>query len=337
MKFLRELAAIATLALSTPAANLGYFSQNDAGQEVFSFLSTFDSPRNASLEKSAAAHPSTDPTVTQLNPAALILSEGKQRVISAHWQTGAFADNQGSLYYTTKYRQFLLQVSYNWLSYGDIDGYDEYGEETGKTYTPFSQLTTATIAFPMKHFRFGATLKFASDKLTNDAGDRAAFGAAFDWGLLWQSDSKKYGFAFTARDFGCILRDYVDDGSDEHYPMAQAFAISGYMRPSNLPRLTLYGESEFPRYAEASLKLGSSYALGKSFQLRIGFTRTWLDIFRDLRELASSADRPDETNKAHMLSFGLGYASDLFALDYAFSYLAQDLGVEHRIGLRLEF
>jgi hypothetical protein len=36
-----------------------------------------------------------------------------------------------------------------------------------------------------------------------------------------------------------------------------------------------------------------------------------------------------------MLSAGLGYNSKLFSLDYAFSYLAQGLGFEHRIGLRV--
>jgi hypothetical protein len=38
-----------------------------------------------------------------------------------------------------------------------------------------------------------------------------------------------------------------------------------------------------------------------------------------------------------MFSVGLGYTSNLFAFDYAFSYLAQSLGFEHRLGLRVEF
>ena len=38
-----------------------------------------------------------------------------------------------------------------------------------------------------------------------------------------------------------------------------------------------------------------------------------------------------------MLSAGLGYSMDLFALDYSFSYLAEGMGHEHRLGLRLNF
>lgn len=336
MDLLKKLSAIAALAIACPAAELGYFSKHDAGQEVFSFLSTFDSPRNAALEKSAAALPTTDPSIVQLNPAAVLIADGKKRVAEAHWQTGEFADNQGTLSYTTQYKKFILQFSYNWISYGSITGYDEYGEENGSEYKPFSQLVTATVAFPMKHIRFGATLKFVSDKLTGDTGDQTAMAAAFDWGLTWMSDSKNYGFSFVARDFGAMLRSYVKNGSDD-YPLSQTFAFGGFFKPRSVPRLTLFGEADFPRYAEPDLNLGAEYALGEYFRIRAGFTRTWLDLSRDFKELASSSSRPDETNEARLFSLGLGYNSSLFAFDYAFSVLPESLGYEHRIGLRVEF
>ena len=336
MDLLKKLSAIAALAIACPAAELGYFSKHDAGQDVFSFLSTFDSPRNAALEKSAAALPTTDPSIVQLNPAAVLIADGKKRVAEAHWQTGEFADNQGTLSYTTQYKKFILQFSYNWISYGSITGYDEYGEENGSEYKPFSQLVTATVAFPMKHIRFGATLKFVSDKLTGDTGDQTAMAAAFDWGLTWMSDTKNYGFSFVARDFGAMLRSYVKNGSDD-YPLSQTFAFGGFFKPRSVPRLTLFGEADFPRYAEPDLNLGAEYALGEYFRIRAGFTRTWLDLSRDFKELASSSSRPDETNEARLFSLGLGYNSSLFAFDYAFSVLSESLGYEHRIGLRVEF
>lgn len=336
MDLLKKLSAIAALAIACPAAELGYFSKHDAGQEVFSFLSTFDSPRNAALEKSAAALPTTDPSIVQLNPAAVLIADGKKRVAEAHWQTGEFADNQGTLSYTTQYKKFILQFSYNWISYGSITGYDEYGEENGSEYKPFSQLVTATVAFPMKHIRFGATLKFVSDKLTGDIGDQTAMAVAFDWGLTWMSDTKNYGFSFVARDFGAMLRSYVKNGSDD-YPLSQTFAFGGFFKPRSVPRLTLFGEADFPRYAEPDLNLGAEYALGEYFRIRAGFTRTWLDLSRDFKELASSSSRPDETNEARLFSLGLGYNSSLFAFDYAFSVLPESLGYEHRIGLRVEF
>jgi hypothetical protein len=136
---------------------------------------------------------------------------------------------------------------------------------------------------------------------------------------------------------GCILRDYVDDGEDEHYPMSQTFSIAGYFRPQSVRRLTLYADSDFPRFAESTLNLGAEYALGSYFSIRAGFTRAWLDLVRDFKELASSDSRPSESNEARMLSGGLGYSSSLFSMDYSFSYLAQGLGFEHRIGLRVGF
>lgn len=332
---LTKCALIAGLFL--PTAGMAYFTQNDAGQEVFSFMNTFDGPRNTALEKAAGALPSTDPTITQINPASVVLPVGKNYIAEAHWQTGDFADNQGSLLFTSHYKKYILQIGYNWLDYGTIDGYDDYGDATGKEYNPFSQLITATVAFPMKHFNFGATLKFATDNLADDEGARTAMGAAFDWGFTWQSQSKLFGLALVARDFGCLLRDYVDDGDDQYYPMSQTFIFSGYMRLKALPRLTLFVASEFPRYAEPFLNLAGEYTLGRHFFIRAGFSRTWLDLYRDAAELMSSADRPDETNRAHMVSAGLGYSADLFSVDYSFTYLAQGLGHEHRLGIRFNF
>ena len=337
MDLLKKLSAIAVIAIACPASDFGYFSKHDAGQEVFSFLSTFDSPRNAALEKSASALPSTDPTITQLNPAAILIADGKKRVAEAHWQTGEFADNVGTLSFTTQFDKYIVQVSYNWSSVGTITGYDEQGEPNGSEYKPLSQLATATVAFPMKHIRFGATIKFASDKLTGDSEDQTAMAAAFDWGLTWMSDTKNYGFSFVARDFGAMIRGYVKEDADDTYPLSQTFAFGGFLKPRSIPRLTLYAETDFPRYAEPDLNLGAEYALGEYFRIRAGFTRTWLDLSRDIKELASSSSRPDEANEARMFSLGLGYTSNLFAFDYAFSYLAQSLGYEHRLGLRVEF
>lgn len=335
MDLMRKLSAIAAIAIACPAADFGYFSKHDAGQEVFSFLSTFDSPRNAALEKSAAALPSSDPSIVQLNPAAIFIAEGKKRVAEFHWQTSEFADNTGTISYTTQYKQFILQASYNWQSYGTIKGYTEWGEENGSEYSPRSQLATATVAFPMKHIRFGVTLKFASDKLTGDNEDQTAMAAAFDWGLTWMADSKNYGFSFVARDFGAMLRGYVKKGSDD-YQLSQTFAFGGFLKPRSIPRLTMFAETDFPRYAEPDLNLGAEYALGEYFRIRGGFSRTWLDLSRDFKSLASSASKPDETNKARLFSLGIGYTSSLFAFDYAFSYLAESLGYEHRLGLRIE-
>ncbi|MBO4436493.1 MAG: hypothetical protein J5791_06385 [Fibrobacter sp.] len=337
MDLKRKVALLAFWSLLLPTGANAYFSQNDQGEEVFSFLSTFDSPRNAALERAASAVPSTDPTIVQLNPAALRLPEGTKRIGEIHWQTGDMAENQGSISYTSSFKWFLYQISYNWLDYGSLTGYDEYGNETGKEYNPLSQLATATISFPMKHIHVGITAKFASEQLADDAGDRTAWGAAFDWGISWQSSSRIFGLAVIARDFGCLLRDYVDDGEDTFYPMSQTFGISAYYRPVIAPRLTIMAESDFPRYAEPKLNLAGEYALGQSFFIRAGFTRAWLDLTRDMKQLISADSRPDEAQTARMLSAGLGYNSRLFALDYAFSYLAQGLGVEHRIGLRIGF
>lgn len=324
--------------LVAPVLSFAYFTQDNSGEEAFSFASSFDSPRNAALEHSAGAMPSTDPTITQLNPAALRLKEGKDHIVEAHWQTGDFAENQGSLYYTTHYKHYALQFSYNWYDVGDIEGVDEYGNYTNVTYKPFGHVFTGMVAFPMKHIQFGAGFKVVAERLSEERNtDRTALGAAFDWGIAWQNTSNSIGLAFAARDFGSLLRDYTDDDVMDYFAMSETFTASTYFRPKSIRRLTIYAATEFPRFNPPILDIGAEYALGQSFTIRGGWTRSWLDLTRDIKELAASNSRPDEVNTARFLSLGLGYNSNLFSLDYSFSYLAEDLGMEHRIGLNVGF
>mgnify|MGYP005606258619 FL=1 len=107
MDLKRKVALLAFWSLLLPTGANAYFSQNDQGEEVFSFLSTFDSPRNAALEKAASALPSTDPTIVQLNPAALRLPEGTKRIAEIRCQTGDMAENQGTISYTSSYKAIL--------------------------------------------------------------------------------------------------------------------------------------------------------------------------------------------------------------------------------------
>lgn len=321
----------------TAPFSYSFFEKNEAGLEIFSFSRTFQSPRNMSMERSAAALPSNDPSIVQLNPAGLEIQNNKKNVVALYWQTGAWAENQGFLSYSRKLNAMNVQASYGWIRYGDIDGYDEYGNSTGQIHSPQSQLFTLTSSFPLTHFRFGSTVKLATDKLSGEVGDRTAIALAFDWGFSWQSSSTLYGFALTARDFGSMIRDYVDDSSDDYYAMAQTVSIAAFLKPRTIPRLSLLMESSFPRYSQPTASLGAEYILGKYVFLRAGFNRTWLDLSRDAKELFASNSRPSESNEARLFSLGAGFLHEIFSLDYSFSYLTQGLGLEHRFGLSFNF
>lgn len=335
MLFLKKSLIFALALFGTVPAS-AYFKRNDSGLEAFSFLESFISARSAALEKSDAARASADPGAVLQNPASIVLDSAHRNAVAFSWQTGEFADNQGFIAYARNLGSMVVQASYGWIRYGSVDGYDELGNETGKSYEPQSSIVMLTLSMPLPHFQFGTTFKFAADELTDDSGDQTAMAIAFDWGLRWQSSSRKFGFALTARNFGKMIRAYVENGSTD-YGLEETFAVSGFYIPGALPRLSLFAETTFPRYAEPAISLGGEYAIGSSLFLRLGFSRTWLDISRDARELFSSADRPDETNNARMLSAGLGYSGSRFSVDYAFSYLAEGLGTEHRVGLGLKF
>lgn len=336
MFFLKKFSILAISILFLSSFSLAYFKKNDTGEEAFSFLGTISAARDAGLENANSAKPSSSPGSTFRNPAILTLDSAKKNAVAFSFQTGDFADNQGLIAYARNLGAMNVQLSYGWVRYGDVDGYDEQGNETGKTYKPQSSVTALTLSMPLPHFQFGSSLKFATDLLTGEEDDQTAMAIALDWGILWQSTSKKFGFALSARNFGKMIRAYVE-GGDTDYGLEETFAVSGFYIPGALPRLSLYAESDFPRYAEPSVSLGGEYAIGTSLFIRAGVSRTWLDLSRDVKEIFSSASRPDETNNAHLFSAGLGYSGDKFSIDYAFSYLAQGLGTEHRIGLGLRF
>lgn len=337
MIFLKNPRFFILLCLFASAISHSYFQKNEAGLEVFSFSRSFQSPRNMALERSAAALPSVDPSIVQINPAGLEIANDKKNAVAIYWQTGVFADNQATISYSRKLKAMTVQASYGWIRYGDIDGYDEQGEPTGQVHSPQSQLFTLTSAFPLTHFRFGSTIKIATDMLSGEVGDRTAVALAVDWGVSWVSSSSIFGFSFTAKDFGAMMQDYVDDGSSDSYAMAQTISVSGFLKPKTIPRLSLLLDNSFPRYSQASSSLGAEYILGNHVFLRGGFNRTWLDLSRDVKQLFASQSRSSESNEARLFSLGAGFLHPLFALDYSFSYLTQGLGMEHRFGLSFAF
>ena len=314
-----------------------YFQKKDAGQEVFAFSSTFQSPRSAAMEFSNAAEPSFDLGITFLNPAGLQLPDGKKTAVQFFWHTGEFAESQGVLSFAKQMETLTFQISYGWITYGSIDGYDEYGKKTGISHEPISQTLALSAMMPFKHLNIGTTIKVPSDKLADDKNDRTAYGLAFDFGISFVSDSKRFGISVLGRDFGTMIRDYTDDGEDEHYAMAETFAVAGFFKPRRIPQLALYTETNFPRYAEPSFHLGAEYSLSQFFFVRAGFSRTWLDLSRDFKDLFLSKSRPSESNEARLFSLGLGYIYKIIALDYSFSYLTSELGLEHRVSLQLSF
>src|SRR5690554_28277 len=333
MKFFSFYSFLFCFLLFLSSKSFAFFTKSEVGREIFAFSKSFQSARTMALERSASAFIVSDPSIMQLNPAAFIFNDSYHHLFSFHFQTGVFAENQGNLSYTRQLSTMSIQASYGWLLYGDIEGYDEYGQPTGQVHSPQSQLFTLSSSIPLRLFRFGSTIKLATDKLSGKLGDRTAIALAFDWGLVWTAKSNLYGFAFVARDFGALIRDYIQDGDSEAYAMAQTYALSAFLKSRQVPRLSLFLENTLPRYSQPALSLGLEYALGDYLFLRSGFNRAWLDLSRDFKELFASHSRPTESYEARFFSLGLGLQLLSFDFDYTFSYLIQGLGVEHRFSL----
>lgn len=312
-------------------AYLGKFNE---GLTVFNWTANLQTPRSVSLEGAAGAIPSEDPGVVFMNPAGLRASRPYQ--LAASWQSGDLAESQGLLMFSHPLKGMVMQHTYGFVDNGDVDGRDEENNETGTTHHPLAQMYANTVSFPLPHFQFGATARALWERLSNDEGAQPGMGASFDWGLQWNFASPRYGLAFAARNFGVQLRPFVENGSTD-YVTSSNLALSGFLRPARLPRLTLAAECDAPRYSPMAVKMGGEYALGETLQLRAGAQRNAIDLVRLVRSTFSSDSAPDETGTHRLFSVGAGYVGKRLGVDYSYSHLFEGMGGEHRLGLRSAF
>jgi hypothetical protein len=317
-----------------PALSWSYFGKTNEGLAAFTWTAGLQSPRSVALEGAAAAQPSDDPGVVFMNPAALRSAHDYQ--VSAAWQSGDLAERQGLLTFSHPLKCLRIQHTYGFVDNGEVEGYDENGEATGISSYPLAQMYAATLTMPLSHFQFGFTGRVLWERLSQSADAQTALASSMDWGLQWTPASPRYGLAFTARNFGTQWRPYVKNGSTD-YVTSSNLAASAFFRPARLPRLTVSGEADAPRYAPVALKLGGEYALGNALALRAGVQRNAIDMVRLVRSTFSSNSVPDETGTHRLFSVGAGYQGSWLGVDYSYSHLFESMGGEHRLGLRSGF
>ena len=124
MFFLKKNFIFVLTVLFTITASQAYFKKNDTGEEAFAFLGSFYSARSAAMENANAAKPSSNPGSVLQNPAAIVLDSNQKNAVSFSWQTSELAENQGYIAYARRVGAMVAELSYGWIRYGDVDGYD---------------------------------------------------------------------------------------------------------------------------------------------------------------------------------------------------------------------
>ena len=323
--FLRS--TILALFLTFFSAHAGDFSNwsTNSGQGLFSFLELFQGPRNTALSGTGSSAFTPDILATLVNPGN-VLASPTQHTVAISWEAGALSQQEGLLAWRFNLGKTTLQTTYAWISNDPIRGLDESGAETGISYQPFDQSINLTAAYPFPDFTFGATAKWIRDHLSDDVGDYNAIGLAMDWGLVWKSPSPRYGFALSVLDLGKQFTPYTANGVD-NLALNTRIKLSTHYRPVAIRGLTVYLDTDFPRYSQAIGRLGLEYNPSAWFQLRAGTARS----------LSSLVKNPASADLASVATGGLGVTWSGFTFDYSINILRDGFGQLHRLGLRTGF
>ena len=243
-----------------------------------------------------------------LNPANLT-SIGKE--VSVSWAGRVAGINQFQVAATlSDYAGFPLAVGINSLHYGQLDGYDQFGNETG-SFTAQDIMLYGSSAYSLYQLDLGVTGRliysgienFTLTALALDIGSRYSFGdSGWDLGLVLQNA-------------GLIMSEYSTT-SETELPLRLRTGLA--KRLNHLPLrwfvdYTLLGETE------GALQLGADFYLPVGWTLRSGY------LFEQGSDRLESLD---EAMRGMTFGFG-GKIVGNWLFDYSFTTLGVLGNVNH--------
>ncbi|MGG5505280.1 MULTISPECIES: type IX secretion system protein PorQ [unclassified Myroides] len=199
---------------------LSFKSYSQVGADyTYQFLNLPSSPVQAALGGKNFTS-STNVSQAFWNPA--LINEGMNNQLEASFSRVYGAANYGSLGYSKTFRsKHNLFVGVNYLNYGDMEGYDEFGSYTGSFQGNEVALTMgSSYQIEQSDWYVGANVKFVFSALES----YQSIGAAIDLGVRYRDEIGQWDFAFTARNLGAQLKTYAD--YREKLPLDVAISVS---------------------------------------------------------------------------------------------------------------
>jgi len=298
------------------------------GTEEFSGLKIISSARAAGLCGSYSAL-AEGASAVGINPAGLSRESGQYRYtgsLRAH-PTGA---NAGSVSYSRPAgpgAQIAFNASY--LDYGTIEGMDEQGNSIGD-FNPSSIYPSLTYACGGERWRYGTTLKLATEYLGDFQGAQSALGVGLDAGFQFRPAARNLGFGASVVNVGRKLRGHFQ-GETDYGAFPASLKAGAFYHPRGLDALAITGEAEIPWHSAPGFAMGLEHRLSSQFDLRAGMhwdvndmraVLGWTD-FQPKREVYGTAPRA-----AGGATFRLGRAD----VDYAAQWW-RGLGLAHALTL----
>lgn len=191
------------------------------GRTLYSFLNLQQSPRQAALGGKVFTYYDYDSNQVFYNPASL--NEQMKNRASANYSNylGEITYGTGSYTFGIGKKKRLFHVGFSFLNYGDIDGYDELGNQTGtfKASDAAFQVGYAD-SIPNTSWKVGANLKYITS--TIEAYSSSALATDIALFNVNKESGLNYGLFF--RNIGFQIKPF--ESEKENLPFEIAFGIS---------------------------------------------------------------------------------------------------------------
>ena len=191
------------------------------GQTTYQFLNLVSSPRQAALGGKVLTNVDYDVTQAIYNPSTINVEMDNQLAINYSSYLGGVNYGTAAYAYTWDRRVQTYHMGMTYINYGQFDGYDEEGVETGS----FSG-SEAALSFGYakqigySDFYLGGNIKLITSKLEQ----YSSFGAAIDAGLLYINEDIEFQATLVVRNLGTQITTYA--GQNEPLPFEVDFGMS---------------------------------------------------------------------------------------------------------------
>ena len=212
------------------------------GESTYQFLNLVSSPRQAALGGKVLTNVDYDVTQGLFNPATINEAMDNQLAVNYVSYLGGISYGSAAYAYTVDRRTQTFHAGITYINYGDFDGYDENGNQTG-SFTGNEAALSLGYALQVGYsdFYFGGNLKLITSKLEQ----YSSFGMAADLGLLYINEAINFNAAIAVRNLGTQITTYA--GQNEPLPFEVDFGMS--QRLENVPirwHVTLENLQEWP-------------------------------------------------------------------------------------------
>lgn len=191
------------------------------GESTYQFLNLIASPRQAALGGKIFTNVDYDVTQGLFNPATINTEMDKQLAVNYTSYLGGISYGNASYAYTLDRRVQTFHAGITYVNYGDFNGFDEDGNETGAFTGSEAALSFGyALQIDRSDFYFGANAKF----ITSTLEQYNSLGVATDFSLLYLNENLDFNAALIVRNLGTQITTYA--GVQEKLPFEVAFGMS---------------------------------------------------------------------------------------------------------------